>query len=81
MIEAACDSAAYPPRTASRSSSLPYLRMASAAAAESGSGHGRLGRAELGADLVEPAGGQHAVDGQHVHVPGARVLRQVPDSA
>ena len=37
MIEAACDSAAYPPSTASRSSSLPYLRMASAAAAESGS--------------------------------------------
>src|SRR5580704_2525323 len=36
VIEAACDSAAYPPSTASRSSSLPYLRMAAAAAPESG---------------------------------------------
>ena len=45
------------------------------------SGHRRLGRPELGAQLVEPARGQHAVDGQHVQVPGTRVLRQVPDSA
>jgi hypothetical protein len=45
------------------------------------SGHGRLGGPEFGAQLVEPAGGQHAVDGQHVQVPGARVLRQVPDSS
>ncbi len=46
-----------------------------------GAGHLRFRRAQFGSQLVEPAGRQHPVDGQHVHVPGPRVLRQVPDGA
>jgi hypothetical protein len=43
--------------------------------------HLRLGLAQLLAQLIEPAGGQHPVEREHVKIPGARVLRQVADGA
>ena len=41
--------------------------------------HRTLGLPHAGDHLVQPAGRQDAVEGQHVEVAGAGVLRQVPD--
>ena len=78
---AASDSAAYPPRTVSRSSRWPYLRTAASRRARVGVGHRDLGRAHAGHQRVQAARREHPVHRERLQVADPGVLRQVSDGS
>ena len=76
-IDAASDSAAYPPRAVNSPSSRAVAAHGLLTGLVVATGHRGLRGPHVGDDPVEAARREDAVPCQHLQVPGARVLRQV----